>query len=273
MVHQWHARSLSDCDRLLAVGRDGPKAAPRRRFWGAISRALAEPPRRRLSQLSGYFDLAWLTRVASRGSVVRSHRRAMSCQISSTQVVDASRGSVVRSHRRAMSCQISSIFSTRLVDPSRTSVVRSHSKVMHGPCRPHNKLALMPPPPLFQTEKQLTAPPDRPVRAPAHAVAFSTGVAAGYDRNGPGSPPPNAPSQNRPPTSPVNHMRCSADHRAAWRCDAGPDVRRAVAVCMKGTHALRAAHTTLRQPSGWAPCSPKRGGAKMILKEPHARAA
>ena len=27
----------------------------------------------------------------------------------------------------------------------------------------------------------------RSVRAPAHAVAFSTGVAAGYDRNGPGS--------------------------------------------------------------------------------------
>ena len=41
----------------------------------------------------------------------------------------------------------------------------------------YNKLTLMPA--LFQTEKQLTAPADRPLRAPAHAVAFSTGVAAG----------------------------------------------------------------------------------------------
>ena len=53
----------------------------------------------------------------------------------------------------------------------------------------YNKLTLMPPP-LFQTEKQLTAPADRPLRAPAHAVAFSTGVAAGFDRTGPGSPSP-----------------------------------------------------------------------------------
>ena len=67
----------------------------------------------------------------------------------SPQVVDPSHGSVLRSHRRAMSCQISSIFSTRLVDPSRTSVVRSHSKVMHGPCRPPQQVsayALYPPP-------------------------------------------------------------------------------------------------------------------------------
>ena len=91
-------------------------------------------------------------------------------------------------------------------------------------------------------EKQLTAPADRRVRNPAHAVAFSTGVAAGYDRSGPGSPPPSSPSQNRPPTSPVNHMRCSADHRPAWRCDAGPDVRRAVRVCMmKRARAARSA--------------------------------
>ena len=98
------------------------------------------------------------------------------------------------------------------------------------------------PPPTFQTEKQLTAPADRPLRAPAHAVAFSTGVAAGYDRNAPGSPPPNSPSQNRPPTSPVSHFRCSADHRPAWRCDAGPDVRRAVGVCMMGR--ARGSHLT-----------------------------
>ena len=122
-----------------------------------------------------------------------------------------------------MSWQISSIFSTRLVDPSRTSVVRSHSKVMHGPCRPPQQVSAYAPP-AFRTEKQLTAPADRPVRAPAHAVAFSTGVAAGYDRNGPGSPLPNSPSQNRPPSSPVIHMRCSADHRPASRCDAAPDV-------------------------------------------------
>ena len=61
-------------------------------------------------------------------------------------------------------------------------------------------------------EKQLTAPADRPVPAAAGTLAGSKGAAAGYDRNGPGSLPPNSPSQNRPPTSPVNHMRCSADH-------------------------------------------------------------
>ena len=104
------------------------------------------------------------------------------------------------------------------------------------------------------------APADRPVRDPAHAGAFTTAEAirgAGSvhrqtgmktaralpgDRNGAGSPLPNSPSQNRPPTSPVNHIRCSADHRPAWGCDAGAHVRRAVGVCMKGTHALRAAH-------------------------------
>ena len=127
-----------------------------------------------------------------------------------------------------------------------------------------------PPPPgtLFRTEKQLTAPADRPVRDPAHAVAFSTGVAAGYDRNGPGSPPPNSPSQNRPPTSPVNHIRCSADHRPAWRCDAGPDVRRAVGVCMMGR--ARGSHLTSAIWQGTL-CPKKE--VKMILKEPHARAA
>ena len=123
-------------------------------------------------------------------------------------------------------------------------------------------------PPLFRTEKQLTAPADRPVRAPAHAVAFSTGVAAGYDRSGPGSPPPNSPSQNRPPTSPVNHIRGSADHRPAWRCDAGPDVRRAVGVCMMG-HA-RGSHLTS---AIWQGTLCPRKEVKMILKEPHARAA
>ena len=101
----------------------------------------------------------------------------------------------------------------------------------HDDSQRSNRLAMTqpvyptPPPPVFRTEKQqLTAPADRPVRAPAHAVAFSTGIAAGYDRIGPGSPPPNSPSQNRPPSSPVIHMRCSADHRPASRCDAAPDV-------------------------------------------------
>ena len=132
-----------------------------------------------------------------------------------------------------------------------------------------------PVPPAFRTEKQLTAPADRPVRESAHAVAFSTGVAAGYDRNGPGSLPPNSPSQNRPPTSPVNHIRCSADHRPAWRWDAAPDVRRAVGVRMMG----RAPGSHLTSAICWGtgtPCPstlcPKKE-VKMILKEPHARAA
>ena len=98
---------------------------------------------------------------------------------------------------------------------------------------------------------------------PAHAVAFSTGVAAGYDRNGPGSLPPNSPSQNRPPTSPVSHFRCSADHRPASRCDAGPDVRRAVGVCMMGR--ARGSHLT----SGiWQGTLCPKKEVKMILKEP-----
>ena len=115
---------------------------------------------------------------------------------------------------------------------------------------------------------QLTAPADRPLRAPAHAVAFSTGVAAGYDCTGPGSPPLNSPSQNRPPTSPAKHIRCSADHRPAWRCDAGPDVRRAVGVCMMGR--ARGSHLTSAIWQGTL-CPKKE--VKMILKEPHARAA
>ena len=121
---------------------------------------------------------------ASRGSVVRSHRRAMSCQISSTQVVAASRGSVLRSHRRAMSCQISS---TQVVDASRRSVLRSHSKVMHGPCRPPQQVSAyaLPPPPggagiLHTSCRSLTAgadrPADRPPRSPAR-VRLTAGVA------------------------------------------------------------------------------------------------
>ena len=141
--------------------------------------------------------------------------KTLATPLNAPQVVDPSRGSVLRSHRRAMSCQISS---TQVVDPSRGSVVRSHSKVMHGPCRPPQqaKLALTPPQ-LFRTDEQLTAPADRPVRAPAHAVAFTTAVAirgAGsvhrrtgmrtvralpVDRNRPGSPPATDCRQNSPP--------------------------------------------------------------------------
>ena len=215
----------------------------------------------------------------SRGSVLRLHRRAMSWQISSTRLVDPSRGSVVQSHRRAMSCQISSIFSTRLVDPSRTSVVRSHSKVPLPPTT-HTHTHT------FRTEQQLTAPADRPVRDLAHAVAFTTAVAirgAGsvhrrtgmqtaralpVDRNRRGSPPATDCQQNPPPALPAIQTRCFADHRPAWRCDAGSDVRRAVGVCMMGR--ARGSH----RPSGiWQGTLCLKKEVKMILKEPYARAA
>ena len=95
-------------------------------------------------------------------------------------------------------------------------------------------------------EKQLTAPADRPVRTPAHAVAFTTAATLGGagsvhrqtgmrvagtlpgDRNHAGSPPATDCRQNPPPAPPVNHIRCCADHRPAWRRDAGVDIRRAV---------------------------------------------
>ena len=77
------------------------------------------------------------------------------------------------------------------------------------------------PPPLFLTEKQLTAPADRPLRYPAYAVAFTTAVAVGgagsvhrrtgiktartlpVDRNGAGSPPATNCAQNPPPAGVV----------------------------------------------------------------------
>ena len=82
-------------------------------------------------------------------------------------------------------------------------------------------------PPLLRTEKQLTAPADRPLRDPAHAVAFTTAAAIGgagsvhrrtgiktartlpVDRNGAGSPPATNCAQNPPPALPVNHARDS----------------------------------------------------------------
>ena len=98
------------------------------------------------------------------------------------------------------------------------------------------------PPPLFQTEKQLTAPADRPVRDAAHAVAFTTAVAVGgagsvhrrtgiktartlpVDRNGAGSPPATNCAQNPPPALAAIQTHCCSDHRHAWRCNADPDV-------------------------------------------------
>ena len=144
-------------------------------------------------------------------------------------------------------------------------------------------------------EKALTAQADRPLRAPAHAVASTTAVAIGGtgsvhsrtgmraahavvgDRDRAGSPPATNCAQNPPPASPVNHPRCFAGHRRAWRCDAGPDVRRAVGVCMMGrARAARSApHLTSAICQGTlCPGHPvPKNEVKMILKEPHARAA
>ena len=139
--------------------------------------------------------------------------------------------------------------------------------------------------PLFRTDKQLTAPADCLVRQPAHAVAFTTAVAIGgaasvhrrtgmqtaralpVDRNRRGSPPATDCQQNPPPALPTIQTRCFADHRPAWRCDASPDVR-TVGVCMMGR--ARVSHLTSAIWQGTL-CPKKE--VKMILKEPHARAA
>ena len=171
--------------------------------------------------------------------------------------------------------------------------------------------ALPPCTPTSRADKQLTAPADRPVRHLTHAVTFTTTVAvagssdgAGSvhrrtdmraaralpgDRNRSGSPPATDCRQNPPPASPVNHIRCFADHHPmvahhpAWRWDTGPDVRRAVGVCMIGrTRAARSApHLTSNAGPRQAASArhlaghpvTKERGCKMILKEPHARAA
>ena len=207
-----------------------------------------------------------------------------------------------RSHRRAMSCQISSIFSTRLVDPSRTSVVRSHRKVMHGPCRPPQqvKLALMPPPRLIRTDEPLTAPADRPVPAPAHAVAFTTAVvsirgagsvhrrtgmlaarALPVDRNRPESPPATDYRQTHPrrcrpfslADSPITAARGvvtkvpTSGERSTFPRSAFP---------RSGAHALRAIAGPREAASVWHLAGhpvPQERRCKVILKEPHARAA
>ena len=144
------------------------------------------------------------------------------------------------------------------------------------------------PPPLFRTERQLTltAPADRPVRAPAHAVALTTAVAVGGtgsvhrrtgmraartlpgDRHRPGSPPATDCRRDPPPALPAIQTGCFADHRPVWGCDAGADVRRAVGVCMMGR--ARESH---RPSSIWQGTLCLKKEVKMILKEPHARAA
>ena len=141
----------------------------------------------------------------------------------------------------------------------------------------------------FRTEKQLTAPADRPVRDPAHAVAFTTAVAVGGassvhralpgDRNRPGSPPATDFRQDPPPALPAIQTRCFADHHPVWRCAAGADVRRADGACMRGRAraARRALHNTASTHT--KPYSTsiaeiyRKRGCKMILKEPYARAA
>ena len=84
---------------------------------------------------------------------------------------------------------------------------------------------------------------DRPLRDPAHAVAFTTAVAVGgtgsvHRRTGmraaptlpggegsrPGSLPATDYPQNPPPALPAIQTHCCSDHRHAWRCNADPDV-------------------------------------------------
>ena len=108
---------------------------------------------------------------------------------------------------------------------------------------------------------------NKAVRAVAELVERAARALLG-DRNRPGSPPATDCRQNPPPASPGNHPRCFAGHRRAWRCDAGPDVRRAVGVCMMGR--ARGSHLTSAVWQGTL-CPKKE--VKMILKEPHARAA
>ena len=101
-----------------------------------------------------------------------------------------------------------------------------------------------PPAPLFQTEKQLTARADRPLRDPAHTVAFTTAVAVGgagsvHRRTGiktartlptatvpDRSPPATNCAQNPPPALAAIQTHCCSDHRHAWRCNADRSRRR-----------------------------------------------
>ena len=136
--------------------------------------------------------------------------------------------------------------SGRSIPPIRSDLVGAADT--HLAAKPPARLSSPPPPPpppppqLFRTEKQLTAPADRPVRAPAHAVAFTTAVAVGgtgpvhrrtgiktartlpVDRNGAGSPLATNCAQNPPPALAAIQTHCCSDHRHAWRCNADPDV-------------------------------------------------
>ena len=135
---------------------------------------------------------------------------------------------------------------------------------------PSGNATAHPPLPTFRTEKQLTAPADRSVHDPAHAVAFTAAVAIGGTgssdrratmasavtrtgyRNRPGSPPATDSRHDPPPASPAIQARCFADHHPmvahhpAWRWHAGADARRAVGVGLMGrTRATRwARHNT-----------------------------
>ena len=158
-----------------------------------------------------------------------------------------------------------------------------------------------PHPPTFRTEKQLTAPADRPVRDPAHAVAFTTAVAIGgagsvHRRTGmraaralPGDrnvPDPRLLTASKTHAAlPANRIRCFADHHSmvahhpVWGYDPDAHVRGAVGACIMG----RTCGSHLVSPTGPRQTASVRHlsghpavqqrGCKMILKEPHARAA
>ena len=177
------------------------------------------------------------------------------------------------------------------IPPVRSDLVGEADKLLAAtqPARPTPP----PPPPVpFHTScKSLTARGDRPVGAAAGAFAVSTGVAAGYverrlsprsftdHRNGSGSAPATDYRQSPPAVLPAMQTRRFADHHPVWRCEAGADVRRADGACMMGSaRAARSAphNTASTQTSPYSASIAeiyRRRGCKLILKEPHARAA
>ena len=159
--------------------------------------------------------------------------------------------------------------------------------------------AAYPPPSNSLYEKQLTAPADRPQGDPAVAVA--TVVAIGSDgyvhrRTGmraaralPGDrnvPDPRLLTAGKTHAAlPANQIRCFADHHSmvahhpVWGYDPDAHVRGAVGACIMG----RTCGSHLVSPTGPRQTASVRHlsghpavqqrGCKMILKEPHARAA
>ena len=147
-------------------------------------------------------------------------------------------------------------------------------------------------------EKQLTVPADRPHGDPARAVAVVAigGAGSVHRRTGmraaralPGDrnvPDPRLPTASKTHAAlPANQIRCFADHHSmvahhpVWGCDPDAHVRGAVGACIKG----RTCGSHLVSPTGprqtasvrhlsGHPATQQRG-CKMILKEPHARAA